>query len=178
MKRRTLIGLLAAMVVALVGITACGSSSSSSSSAASGSSSSAASAPKQTQNVTVMLDWVPNPDHLGLYTTLAHGYFKNNGLNVKLQPPSNVTDVAKLVATGNVPIGISLRTRHDHRRRLETPDRRRRCTRACRAELDHRSGQDRNYQPGGVEGQVRRRVRSGIRRRVFEGDHTARGDTA
>ena len=108
MKRRTLIGLLAAMAVALVGITACGSSSSSSSSAASGSSSSAASsAPKQTQNVTVMLDWVPNPDHLGLYTTLAHGYFKNNGLNVKLQPPSNVTDVAKLVATGNVPIGIS-----------------------------------------------------------------------
>ncbi|MGZ4303357.1 MAG: ABC transporter substrate-binding protein [Solirubrobacteraceae bacterium] len=108
MKRRTLIGLLAAMAVALVGITACGSSSSSSSSAASGSSNSAAtSAPKQTQNLTVMLDWVPNPDHLGLYTTLAHGYFKNNGLNVKLQPPSNVTDVAKLVATGNVPIGIS-----------------------------------------------------------------------
>src|SRR5215813_1078922 len=106
MKRRTLIGLLTAMAVALVGITACGSSSSSSSSApaASGSSTPAASsAPKQTQNVTVMLDWVPNPDHLALYTALAQNSFKSNGLNVKLQPPSNVTDVAKLVATGNVP---------------------------------------------------------------------------
>ena len=64
-------------------------------------------APKPTQSVEVMLDWVPNPDHLGLYTTLAKGYFKAQGLDVKLQPPSNVTDVAKLVATGNVPIGIS-----------------------------------------------------------------------
>lgn len=108
MKRRTLIGLLAAMAVVVVGITACGSSSTSSSSAAGGSGSAAASSsPKQTQNLEVMLDWVPNPDHLGLYTTLAKGYFKDQGLNVKLQPPSNVTDVAKLVATGNVPIGIS-----------------------------------------------------------------------
>jgi putative hydroxymethylpyrimidine transport system substrate-binding protein len=108
MKRRTLIGLLAAMAMVLVGITACGSSSSSSSSASAGSANAAASSPpKQTQNLEVMLDWVPNPDHLALYTTLARGYFKNNGLNVKLQPPSNVTDVAKLVATGNVPIGIS-----------------------------------------------------------------------
>lgn len=108
MKRRTLIGMLAALATVLVGITACGSSSSSSSSAAAGSGNAAASStPKQTQNVTVMLDWVPNPDHLALYTTMARGYFKNNGLNVKLQPPSNVTDVAKLVATGNVPLGIS-----------------------------------------------------------------------
>lgn len=54
-----------------------------------------------------MLDWVPNPDHLALYTTLAEGDFKARGLDVTLQPPSNVTDVAKLVATGNVPLGIS-----------------------------------------------------------------------
>jgi putative hydroxymethylpyrimidine transport system substrate-binding protein len=110
MKRRTLIGLLAAVAVVLVGITACGSSSSSSSSssASAGSGNAAASStPKQTQNLTVMLDWVPNPDHLALYTTLSKGYFKDQGLNVKLQPPSNVTDVAKLVATGNVPLGIS-----------------------------------------------------------------------
>jgi putative hydroxymethylpyrimidine transport system substrate-binding protein len=77
MKRRTLIGLIAALAAVLVGITACGSSSSSSSSSAAAGSGSAAanSSPKQTQNVTVMLDWVPNPDHLALYTTLARGYF-------------------------------------------------------------------------------------------------------
>jgi putative hydroxymethylpyrimidine transport system substrate-binding protein len=96
--------------MALVLLTACGSSSSSSSSATSASTPSAtpaAATSKPTQSVEVMLDWVPNPDHLALYTSLAKGYFKAQGLDVKLQPPSNVTDVAKLVATGNVPLGIS-----------------------------------------------------------------------
>jgi putative hydroxymethylpyrimidine transport system substrate-binding protein len=106
MKRRTLVVLAAALAVSLVLITGCGSSSSSSSSA-NATSSAAAAVSKPTKSVEVMLDWVPNPDHLGLYTTLAKGYFKAEGLDVTLQPPSNVTDVAKLVATGNVPIGIS-----------------------------------------------------------------------
>jgi putative hydroxymethylpyrimidine transport system substrate-binding protein len=106
MKRRTLIVVPAALAVSLVLITGCGSSSSSSSSA-NATSSAAAAVSKPTKSVEVMLDWVPNPDHLGLYTTLAKGYFKAEGLDVTLQPPSNVTDVAKLVATGNVPIGIS-----------------------------------------------------------------------
>jgi putative hydroxymethylpyrimidine transport system substrate-binding protein len=96
--------------MALVLLTACGSSSSSSSTAANSSTASAtpaAATSKPTQSVEVMLDWVPNPDHLALYTSLAKGYWKAQGLDVKLQPPSNVTDVAKLVATGNVPLGIS-----------------------------------------------------------------------
>lgn len=105
MKRRTMAGLLAALAMVLVLLTGCGSSSSSSSSATSGSK--AAATTKPTKPVEVMLDWVPNPDHLALYTTLAKGDFKAQGLDVKLQPPSNVTDVAKLVATGNVPLGIS-----------------------------------------------------------------------
>ena len=111
MNRRTLVALPAALAVSIALVSGCGSSSSSTSSAnatssATGASSTAA-APKPTKSLEVMLDWVPNPDHLGLYTTLAKGYFTAEGLNVKLQPPSNVTDVAKLVATGNVPIGIS-----------------------------------------------------------------------
>jgi putative hydroxymethylpyrimidine transport system substrate-binding protein len=77
--------------------------------ASSSSSSTHSSAPpgKSTTSIEVMLDWVPNPDHLALYTSLAKGYFKSEGLDVKLQPPSDVTDVAKLVATGNAPLGIS-----------------------------------------------------------------------
>jgi putative hydroxymethylpyrimidine transport system substrate-binding protein len=105
MKRRTLAGLPVALAVVLVLLTACGSSSSSSSSSSGASNAAATSGP--TKSVEVMLDWVPNPDHLALYTTLAKNYFKAEGLNVTLQPPSNVTDVGKLVATGNVPLGIS-----------------------------------------------------------------------
>jgi putative hydroxymethylpyrimidine transport system substrate-binding protein len=102
MKRRNLVPVLATMAAGLVALAGCGSTSSSSSSqtAAAGNS-------KPAQSVEVMLDWVPNPDHLALYTTLGKGYFTAQGLDVKLQSPSNVTDVAKLVATGNVPLGIS-----------------------------------------------------------------------
>jgi putative hydroxymethylpyrimidine transport system substrate-binding protein len=108
MKRRTLAPLLAMLVVGLVGVlTACGSSSKSSSSSATGAANAPATTPKETKSVQLMLDWVPNPDHLALYATQANGDFKAQGLNVKLQPPSNVADVAKLVATGKVPLGIS-----------------------------------------------------------------------
>jgi putative hydroxymethylpyrimidine transport system substrate-binding protein len=110
MRGRTLATGLTGIAMALVLLSACGSSSSSSSSATSASTASAtpaAATSKPPQSVEVMLDWVPNPDHLALYTSLAKGYFKAQGLDVKLQPPSNVTDVAKLVATGNVPLGIS-----------------------------------------------------------------------
>jgi putative hydroxymethylpyrimidine transport system substrate-binding protein len=112
MKRRILAPLLALLVVGLVGVlTACGSSSKSSSSpattAAAANTAPAETTPKETKNVQLMLDWVPNPDHLALYQTQAAGDWKAQGLNVKLQPPSNVADVAKLVATGKVPLGIS-----------------------------------------------------------------------
>jgi putative hydroxymethylpyrimidine transport system substrate-binding protein len=90
----------------MVALTACGSSSKSSS-ATSAANAPAATTPKETKSVQLMLDWVPNPDHLALYATQANGDFKAQGLNVKLQPPSNVADVAKLVATGKVPLGIS-----------------------------------------------------------------------
>ena len=106
MTRRTLAALTAVAMLSVVALTGCGSSSNSSSSSTS-SSTAAATTPKPTKNVQVVLDWVPNPDHLALYQTLAKGYWKQQGLNVKLQPPSNVADVAKLVATGKTPLGIS-----------------------------------------------------------------------
>lgn len=102
MNRRTLAALLTAVATGLVVLTGCGSSSSSASNSAATNAGG-----KATQSIEVMLDWVPNPDHLALYTSLARGYFKSQGLDVTLQPPSNVDDVAKLVATGDVPLGIS-----------------------------------------------------------------------
>jgi putative hydroxymethylpyrimidine transport system substrate-binding protein len=110
MTRRTLAALLAAATMGMVALAGCGSSGKSSSSSSTTSSKTAAAAPaapKQTTSVQVVLDWVPNPDHLALYETQSKGYFEQAGLKVKLQPPSNVADVAKLVATGKTPLGIS-----------------------------------------------------------------------
>jgi putative hydroxymethylpyrimidine transport system substrate-binding protein len=59
------------------------------------------------RNVRVLMDWFPNPDHIGLYTAQRQGEFGRSGLNVTLTPPSNAADPLKLVASGRVDLGIS-----------------------------------------------------------------------
>jgi len=34
------------------------------------------------QNVSLQLDWYPNPDHVGLYTAIDRGFFRRAGLDV------------------------------------------------------------------------------------------------
>jgi putative hydroxymethylpyrimidine transport system substrate-binding protein len=58
-------------------------------------------------NVTLQLDWYPNPDHVGLYTAIDRGFFRDAGLAVTPRPPSDVSDPVKLVATGRADLGIS-----------------------------------------------------------------------
>jgi putative hydroxymethylpyrimidine transport system substrate-binding protein len=59
------------------------------------------------QQVTLQLDWYPNPDHVGLYTAIDRGFFKHVGLNVTPRQPSDVSDPIKLVAAGRADLGIS-----------------------------------------------------------------------
>jgi putative hydroxymethylpyrimidine transport system substrate-binding protein len=59
------------------------------------------------RNVRVLMDWFPNPDHIGLYTAQQQGEFRRAGLDVTLTPPSNAADPLKLVASGRVELGIS-----------------------------------------------------------------------
>ncbi|HRW13328.1 MAG TPA: ABC transporter substrate-binding protein, partial [Syntrophomonas sp.] len=40
--------------------------------------------PDALQKVTVLLDWVPNTNHTGLYVALDQGYYQQAGLEVKL----------------------------------------------------------------------------------------------
>lgn len=92
-------------VVALVAA-ACSSSTSSSSSSAqsSGSLSSATSAPA---SLKIELDWVPNPDHVGLYYAQDQGYFSDAGLTITFQSPSNAADPIKLVGLNKVDLAIT-----------------------------------------------------------------------
>jgi len=59
------------------------------------------------KTVVVELDWVPNPDHAGLYYAIEKGFFKREGLQVVLHVPSSVDDPAKLVALNKVDLAIS-----------------------------------------------------------------------
>jgi len=60
-----------------------------------------------TQNLTLMLDWFPNADHVGIYEALANGDFKTAGLDVHIEVPSNPASPLELLAAGKVDAAIS-----------------------------------------------------------------------
>lgn len=55
--------------------------------------------------LTVQLDWIPEPEHGGLYQALARGYFAAEGLDVTLEPGGPNALVIQKVVTGQVAIG-------------------------------------------------------------------------
>lgn len=59
------------------------------------------------QKVSVMLDWVPNTNHTGLYVAQARGYFTQQGLNVEILPLAEGGSVEEIVGNGKVQFGIS-----------------------------------------------------------------------
>jgi putative hydroxymethylpyrimidine transport system substrate-binding protein len=63
--------------------------------------------PGSAQPFTVMLDWFPNADHVGIYQALATGDFENAGLNVRVQVPSDPATPLRLLAAGKVDAAIS-----------------------------------------------------------------------
>ena len=63
------------------------------------------SAPRR--SLDVMLDYLPNPDHVGLYEALASGAFAKAGLDVHVRTPSDPASPLKLLAAGKVDLAIS-----------------------------------------------------------------------
>ena len=59
------------------------------------------------QQLTLMLDWFPNADHVGIYQALAEGDFTKAGLDVHVQVPSDPSTPLKLLAAGKVDAAIS-----------------------------------------------------------------------
>src|SRR6201990_2741239 len=60
-----------------------------------------------TQSMSLMLDWFPNADHVGIYQALAEGDFKRAGLNLQIQTPSDPALPLQLVAAGKIDAAIS-----------------------------------------------------------------------
>ena len=58
-------------------------------------------------SLTVELDWVPNPDHVGLYYAQDKGYFTDADLTVNFRSPSNAADPIKLVGLNKVDLAIT-----------------------------------------------------------------------
>jgi len=58
------------------------------------------------KKVTVILDWVPNTNHTGLYVAKDNGYFKEEGLDVEIIQPAEGS-TSSLIAAGKGDFGIS-----------------------------------------------------------------------
>ena len=59
------------------------------------------------QSMTLMLDWFPNADHVGIYQALANGDFTKAGLDVHVRVPSDPASPLELLAAGRVDAAIS-----------------------------------------------------------------------
>jgi putative hydroxymethylpyrimidine transport system substrate-binding protein len=91
-----LIGLAVAALALALGVAACGGGGD----ATTGSASNPA-------PFTLDLDWFVNPDHAGIYSALDRGYFKQHGLDVQPQVPSDPSAPIKEVAAGRADLAVS-----------------------------------------------------------------------
>jgi putative hydroxymethylpyrimidine transport system substrate-binding protein len=68
---------------------------------------SGAAVPASSTALNVELDWVPNPDHVGLYYARQQGYFARQHLTVNFRVPSSAADPLKLVGLNKADLAIS-----------------------------------------------------------------------
>jgi putative hydroxymethylpyrimidine transport system substrate-binding protein len=63
--------------------------------------------PGSTQPLSLMLDWVPNADHVGIYQALSEGDFTKAGIDVHVSVPGDPATPLELLAAGKVDVAIS-----------------------------------------------------------------------
>jgi putative hydroxymethylpyrimidine transport system substrate-binding protein len=59
------------------------------------------------QPFTLMLDWVPNADHVGVYNALARGDFAKVGIDPRVEVPNDPAAPLQLLAAGKIDAAIS-----------------------------------------------------------------------
>lgn len=75
---------------------------------------------KSLEKITVILDWVPNTNHTGIYSALEQGFFAEEGLTVEIIQPADGGS-AELVAAGQGEFGISYQEQVTYARTAAAP---------------------------------------------------------
>jgi len=73
-----------------------------------------------TVKVQVMLDWVPNTNHTGIYVAKEKGWYKEQGIDLEIIQPAEST-AAQVVAAGKAQFGISYQEEVTYARASEIP---------------------------------------------------------
>jgi ABC-type nitrate/sulfonate/bicarbonate transport system substrate-binding protein len=71
--------------------------------------------------ITLTLDWVPNTNHTGFYVALEKGWYREEGLELVIQVPSDPSASLKQVAYGNTEFGISFQEEVTIARSIDIP---------------------------------------------------------
>ena len=79
-----------------------------------------ASADSPVTRIKVLLDWVPNTNHTGVYVAKDQGFYKQAGLEVEILQPSE-GDSAALVAAGKAEFGFSYQEQVTYARTAANP---------------------------------------------------------
>jgi ABC-type nitrate/sulfonate/bicarbonate transport system substrate-binding protein len=61
----------------------------------------------QMLSATLVLDWFPNTNHAGVYLAQANGWYRDAGIDLRIESPSDVNAATKLTANGTAELGIS-----------------------------------------------------------------------
>jgi len=72
------------------------------------------------QTITVMLDWVPNTNHTGLFVALANGYFEEEGIEVDIKERGQDASLV-VVGQGRADFGIAAQEQVTCARTAENP---------------------------------------------------------
>jgi putative hydroxymethylpyrimidine transport system substrate-binding protein len=65
------------------------------------------SASKGPAHATLVLDFVPNAVHAGIYRALAAGYYKDAGIDLRVIPPSSTSTTLQLIDAGKAQFGLA-----------------------------------------------------------------------
>jgi ABC-type nitrate/sulfonate/bicarbonate transport system substrate-binding protein len=93
--------LLAAVMALGVGVAACGGDDDSDSSGDSGTTTA------QAKDATLVLDFIPNAVHAGIYDAVASGYYEDEGINLEIIQPTSTADTLRLIDAGKADFGIA-----------------------------------------------------------------------
>ncbi len=105
------VGLALTMVLALAMLlAACGSAEPSATGGGSGSTAHAAStegAPAKPTKVTLILDFIPNAVHAGIYRALVAGYYRRENIDLQVVQPTSTQETLKLIDAGKAQFGLA-----------------------------------------------------------------------
>ncbi len=94
----------AAAVIAALTLSACGGSDSTNSG---GAATEGSAKLKNMTKATLILDYLPNAVHAGIYRAAAAGYYADNNIDLKIIQPTSTADTLKLIDAGKADFGIA-----------------------------------------------------------------------